>query len=55
MTLDELIDKEGLNSVCDECRWLRTHTQYHPYGSTTAAEFMAECACENDDECPRLK
>lgn len=54
MNIDELLDAEGYNEICDKCEFLSVSTQSHPYGSTTATETLAECLCNDDTKCPRL-
>lgn len=52
--IDELLEKDGMNDVCDACPYGSFSIEHHPFGSTTAAEYIGECVCDDDDQCPRL-
>ena len=53
-TIDELLDKIGINDDCVGCRFLFEWQEHHPYGMGTATENMAECQAPNDSDCQRL-
>ena len=52
--IDELLDSEGFNDTCNDCKYYREFYEAHPYGSTYAYETLAECDCPEDSKCPRL-
>ena len=52
--IEQLLDEEGFNEVCTDCEYYHETSQAHPYGSTTAWETLGECACNFDEDCPRL-
>ena len=42
-------------SCCSECPHYHEWKEHHPYGSTTAAEMLAECKAEDENDCPWIE
>ena len=55
MTIDELLDEQGINDVCRECKYLESFTDKHPYGEWVADESTCYCSAPYDPLCPRLE
>lgn len=52
--IEKLLDDNGFNEVCADCEYYSETYQSHPYGMGTATETLGECACNFDEDCPRL-
>ena len=55
MTIDELLDEQGINDTCYSCKYLTQWVEYHKYGESCATEHLFECTAPKDELCPRLE